>query len=546
MRLGSTAAAGGPSIVGMRVPPRDLYHIPPQRQQERLERKSCITIHPMPRRWIRHDPRVPADRLVQFAALVYTRTVRRAEDDHRGLVAIISQDGEEEGVVKAWYQAEEEEPPESSVEILTVTHDLDLAALERGNSVAPVRLEGTAFVRAAEPEAQGWRGEKERNVQEVRTDWKRKEWQAMEIRDLAPEEDRSFVRSEMLEQSGWLEYDRHMQLPPSLFRIPSRHTNTLSEPDIGANHSIPVTYKSSAIQSPIVAKPAMATVGTNTTYFYPNDRPGKPMPVRQRDSATKTNTTIFARDFVAPRRLDATALSSRPNDLRRQLPDTPPLRTEDLDRTAAISLATRDFDPMAIQNDETMWTAPVNGVTYRPLFEVVAVPSVRVDESAGTGGRIRRWGEGVEDHQTPPFDDRNREEDEEEALMRRVSEALTPVGTSMYDERSVVEGQEIIARLVDDPEKTFMFLGEGGESAGVERARAGDRGSDGRYRWDVGETVQEGPTLARITAKYMPLTASAWNAVEGTTHGTDGYSYATLEYLRKFELVNRGRRGSGS
>ncbi|RUS32339.1 hypothetical protein BC938DRAFT_475685 [Jimgerdemannia flammicorona] len=421
----------------------------------------------MPRRWIRHDPRVPTDRLVQFAALVYTRTVRRAEDDHRGLVAIISQDGEEEGVVKAWYQAEEEEVSFGFVEILTVTHDLDLAALERGNSVAPVRLEGTAFVRAAEPEAQGWRGEKERNVQEVRTDWKRKEWQAMEIRDLAPEEDRSFVRSEMLEQSGW-------------------------------------------------------------------------------DSATKTNTTIFARDFVAPRRLDATALSSRPNDLRRQLPDTPPLRTEDLDRTAAISLATRDFDPMAMQNDETMWTAPVNGVTYRPLFEVVAVPSVRVDESAGTGGRIRRWGEGVEDHQTPPFDDRNREEDEEEALMRRVSEALTPVGTSMYDERSVVEGQEIIARLVDDPEKTFMFLGEGGESAGVERARAGDQGSDGRYRWDVGETVQEGPTLARITAKYMPLTASAWNAVEGTTHGTDGYSYATLEYLRKFELVNRGRRGSGS
>lgn len=135
-----------------------------------------------------------------------------------------------------------------------------------------------------------------------------------------------------------------------------------------------------------------------------------------------------------------------------------------------------------LQRDETMWTAPAGGVTYRPLFEMAAVPSPRIEDTRREEVRSEEM----------------LEQDEETAhvsvLLQKVSEALTPERGSIYDERSVAEGQEIIERLVDDPEKTFMFWGEE-EKQGV---WAGREAPNGRQRWDVGETVNERVGLARI------------------------------------------------
>lgn len=77
----------------------------------------------------------------------------------------------------------------------------------------------------------------------------------------------------------WLQYnyERHLQLPPSLFQIPSRLNETVSEWDVRSYYSIPATHKPSSTQpNPTITaafRPTTVSVGTNTTYLDPNDRP---------------------------------------------------------------------------------------------------------------------------------------------------------------------------------------------------------------------------------------------------------------------------------
>ncbi|RUS19751.1 hypothetical protein BC937DRAFT_87002 [Endogone sp. FLAS-F59071] len=472
LRLGFNAAAGGSSIVGM---------------------------------WIRHDPRVSTDWLVHLAALTYAHGVRRIEGE-RCLIAVVTQKDGEEGACPG--------PP---VEIYTAAHDLDTRILERGSSVAVIRFERSAFLQEA-PEVRVFGRPEAQETQETFAHPKVKSVGRPETRSFAPSEMPSFGGMGRLEQSGWLDYDRHLQLPPSLFQIPSQRSDTVPERDVRSYYSMLATHKPSTTQpnptNTAAFRPTTASVGTNTTYLNPNERPRGLTLGGHRDAGP-------AWDASPIRRPGPTTVPNRFGPTHRPFFGTPPLRTEDLEAT--VSLATRDLDP---RRDETMWTAPAGGVTYRPLFEMAAVPSPRIEDTRREEVRS----------------DEMLEQDEETAhvsvLLQRVSEALTPERVSIYDERSVAEGQEIIARLVDDPEKTFLFWGEREERQGVWAGREAPSGR--QQRWGVGETVNEGPTLARITAKYMPSGATRRNTVEGTTLGTDGYSYATLDYLKKFGLIGRG------